>query len=166
LTRRSRIAARVGALILFAALAAVASQALSLEERSLIINEVEVNPEGVDHGNEWLEILNVSERSVDLAGWSLSYTYRGPGTVPLVDVTTILGPGERFVFVYSRISLRNGSGNVIRLIDPVGWIADETSPLLDEDDDDRTWQRFPDGGDAWFPDLWVFNAATRGRTND
>jgi hypothetical protein len=136
------------------------------DNRTLVLNEIEINPAGGDHGNEWVEIVNLSDTAIDLVGWSISYTYRGPGVLPLVDGSRVLGPGERFVFVYPRIALRNAESNIIRLIDPAGWIVDETSPLLDKDDSDSTWQRFPDGGDPWFPDLWIFNAATRGRTND
>ena len=153
------------ALLLVAAVAVLAI-AQDESDATLVLNEIEINPNGLDHGNEWVEILNLSESSVDLAGWSISYTYRGPGTWPLVDSPRTLGPGERFVFVYPRIALRNAEANVIRLIDPAGWIVDESSPLLDKDNDDSTWQRFPDGGDPWFPDLWILNAATRGRSND
>ncbi len=132
----------------------------------LVINEVEANPAGFDSGNEWIEILNLSEQPVDLIGWTVSYTYRGPGTLPVALGSTVLGPGERFVFVYPRLALRNAEPNVIRLIDPAGLIVDETSPLTDTDDDDSTWQRFPDGGDPLFPDLWLFLPSTRGLTND
>jgi len=151
----------------FTVLALAAScAAQATDDRSLVLNEIEINPAGLDHGKEWVEILNLSDGPIDLAGWTISYSYRGPGTLPLVDAPRTLGPGERFVFVYPRIALRNATSNVIRLIDPAGWIADETSALLDTDDTGATWQRFPDGGDPWFPDLWILNAATRGRTND
>ena len=136
------------------------------EPASLVINEIEANPAGLDSGNEWIEILNPSEQPVDLFRWTISYTYRGPGTLPVVEESTILGPGDRFVFVYPNLALRNGAPNVIQLIDPAGLVVDETSPLSDSADDGNTWQRFPDGGDPWFPDLWLFLPATRGRTND
>jgi len=156
----------LAALAVLVLLAIVAAGAQDTAQSMLVINEVELNPEGFDTGNEWVEVLNRSERPVDLAGWTVSYTYRGPGTFPLSEGTTNLGPGERMVFVYPRLALRNAEGTVIRLIDPAGLIVDETSPLSDTDDDGRTWQRFPDGGDPWFPDLWLFLPATRGRTND
>jgi len=137
-----------------------------VEPASLVINEIEANPAGLDSGNEWIEILNPSEQPVDLFGWTVSYTYRGPGTLPLVEKSTMLESGDRFVFVYPNLALRNGEPNVIQLIDPAGLVVDETSPLSDSDDNDNTWQRFPDGGDPWFPDLWLFLPATQGRTND
>jgi hypothetical protein len=158
--------ARLAALAVLAVLAIVTAAAQDTEQSTLVINEVELNPDGLDSGNEWIEILNPSEQPVDLTGWTVSYTYRGPGTFPLIEEATNLGPGERFVFVYPQLALRNAQATVIRLIDPAGLIVDETSPLTDTDDDDSTWQRFPDGGDPWFPDLWLFLPATGGRTND
>jgi len=132
----------------------------------LVLNEIEINPEGVDSGAEWVEILNVSDDPVDLAGWTVSYAYRGPGTLPIVDDSTILAPGERFVFVYPRLSLRNAEPDAIQLIDPAGLVVDEALSLTDTEDDGRTWQRFPDGGDPLFLDLWLFLPATREATND
>ncbi len=164
--RRRRVRNRLTTLAVLVVLASVASAAQDVGQIALVINEVELNPDGLDSGNEWIEVLNPSEQPVDLAGWTVSYTYRGPGTFPIAEGSTILGPGERFVFVYPRLALRNAQATVIRLIDPAGFVVDETSPLTDTDDDDSTWQRFPDGGDPWFPDLWLFLPATRGRTND
>ena len=169
MTRRTRAAARMTLLPCLTAaalLAAFLGVAQETASASLVINEVEINPAGRDHGAEWIEIVNLSDQAVDLAGWPVSYAYRGPGPIALVDGARALGPGERFVFVYPRIALINAMSNVIRLIDPTGWLVDETSPLLDANDSDGTWQRFPDGGDPWFPDLWIFNEATRGRSND
>jgi len=161
--QRSRLRRRMasGKLMLLAAALSVSTAAAG----SLMLNEVEVNPAGLDGGKEWVEILNPSEQPIDLAGWSISYVYRGPGTIPLVEGARVLGPGERFVFVYPRIALRNAGPNVLRLIDPAGVVIDATSPLADTADDERSWQRFPDGGDPWFPDLWLFLPATRGAPN-
>ena len=160
---------RTGVLLLVIGLAGsflLAEAAEDGEPTSLVINEVEVNPAGLDSGNEWIEILNPTEQPIELLGWTVSYTYRGPGMLSLVEVSTVLGPGDRLVYVYPNLALRNGEPNVIQLVDPAGLVVDETSPLSDGDDDDNTWQRFPDGGDPWFPDLWLFLPATQGRTND
>jgi hypothetical protein len=156
----------LGTITIVASLLTVTGAVQNEEPISVIINEVEINPPGLDSGNEWIEILNLSAQPVDLFGWTVSYVYRGPGTVPVAEESIILGPDERFVFVYPRLALRNAQANVIRLIDPAGLVVDETSPLTDTADDESTWQRFPDGGDPWFPDLWLFLPATRGRTND
>ena len=43
--------------------------------------------------------------------------------------------------------------------------ADQTAPFKDEDNDEKTWQRFPDGGDPLWPDLWFFIPVTQGRSN-
>jgi len=153
-------------IVLLAAAGVVFAAGALAAQETLILNEVELNPEGLDSGNEWIEILNLSDEVVDLAGWSVSYTYRGPGTLPITDGSRLLAPGERIIYVYPGLALRNADATVIRLIDPAGLVVDETSPLEDTADDETTWQRFPDGGDPWFPDLWLFLPATRGRTND
>ena len=132
----------------------------------VVINEIEINPPGLDTDNEWVELLNLSEETIDLAGWSLSYSYRVPGLLPIAANPTPLPPGGRYVFVYPGLRLRNGERQAFRLYDAEGLLIDETSPHWDREDDDRTWQRFPDGGDPLLPDLWVFRPATRSAPNE
>ncbi len=132
----------------------------------IVINEIEINPPGLDTDNEWVELLNLSEETIDLAGWSLSYSYRSPGILPIAEGPAPLEPGGRYVFVYPGLRLRNGELQAIRLYDGAGTLIDETTAHRDREDDERTWQRFPDGGDPLFPDLWVFRPATRGAPNE
>ena len=66
------------------------------------------------------------------------------------------------MYTYSGLRLTNATPGIVRLIDPEGAVIDQTSPFKDEDNDEKTWQRFPDGGDPLWPDLWFFIPATQG----
>ncbi|MFC2095904.1 lamin tail domain-containing protein [Candidatus Bipolaricaulota bacterium] len=131
----------------------------------LLINEIEINPSGFDTDREWVELLNPTNEPIDLLGWQISYSYQGDGFLPLSDTSRVIPAGGRYIFVYPGLRLRNGESNVFRLIDPDGIVVEETAPFKDEDDDDSTWQRFPDGGDPLWPDLWLFQANSRNRSN-
>jgi hypothetical protein len=132
----------------------------------LVINEIEINPPGMDTDHEWVELLNLTDEPIDLLGWLISYSYRDEGFLPMTDESLVIPAGGRYVFVYPGLRLRNGEAHAFQLLDPEGTIVDETAPFSDESDDDRTWQRFPDGGvDPWFPDLWLFQEDTRNKSN-
>lgn len=131
----------------------------------LVINEIEINPEGLDTDAEWVELLNPTDAPIDLLGWQISYSYRSEGFLLLSESSHIIPPGGRYVFVYPGLRLRNGEAHAFRLMDPEGNIVEETAPFKDEADDDATWQRFPDGGDPLFTDLWLFQANSRNKSN-
>ncbi len=160
------IVLRQGGILIIALLLPVA-MAYGQEEPAptLLINEIELNPPGRDAGAEWVEILNVSERPIDLYGWEITYTYRTPGSVPIVEEETILSPGGRYVFTYPSLMLRNDDPTPIELIDPEGNVVDRTPAFTDTLGNEGTWQRFPDGGDPILPDVWLFLEATRGAPN-
>jgi hypothetical protein len=131
---------------------------------TLVINEIEINPPGPDTDAEWVELLNLGAESVDLLGWGLTYDYPAAG-VSWIDQSIVLRPGERYVFVYPGLRLRNAAAKVVQLIDPAGVVLDWTGTFVDTQNDDSTWQRYPDGGDPLFPDLWIFGPLTRGKAN-
>lgn len=131
----------------------------------LIINEIEMNPSGFDTDREWVELLNPTDAAIDLLGWQISYSYPTSGYLPISEVTLIVPPGGRYVFVYPGLRLRNSDIYAFRLMDPDGVVVEETAPFKDEADDDSTWQRFPDGGDLLFPDLWLFQENSRNKSN-
>lgn len=165
MTRRSGWAAIFCLLICLVGGVASAQEADSAELPHLLINEIEINPQGLDMDNEWVELLNPTDAPIDLLGWQISYSYRDEGYLPLTETSQILPPGGRIVFVYPGLRLRNGDAQVFRLLDPSGEIVEETAPFKDEDDDEKTWQRFPDGGDLLFPDLWLFQESSRNKSN-
>ncbi|MCK5827705.1 lamin tail domain-containing protein [Candidatus Bipolaricaulota bacterium] len=131
----------------------------------LVINEIEINPAGLDTDHEWVELLNPTDAAIDLMGWQISYSYRDEGYLLLSETSQIIPPGGRFVFVYPGLRLRNGEAHIFRLLDPQGVVVEETAPFKDEADDAATWQRFPDGGDPVFLDLWLFQEASRNKSN-
>ena len=135
-------------------------------QMGVVINEVELNPAGFDTDKEWVELLNTGDTAVDITGWALSFTYRGPGTLPITEAPQSLPPGGRYVFVYPGLRLRNAEGTPIHLYDADGILVDETPSMTDRFDDDHTWQRWPDGGDPAWPGLWLFREATRNAPNE
>jgi hypothetical protein len=131
----------------------------------LVINEIEINPAGLDTDHEWVEILNPTDAAIDLLGWQISYSYRTEGYLPLTETSHVIPPGGRFVFVYPGLRLRNSEIHAFRLMDPQGVVVEETTAFKDEADDKSTWQRFPDGGDPLFLDLWIFQDDSRNKSN-
>ncbi len=134
------------------------------ETRTVVINEVELNPNGFDRDAEWVEILNVGTASVDLAGWSLTYNYPEEGAVVIAPESLVLRPGQRTVFVYSGLRLRNEESFLLRLLDAAGAVLEEVGPFQDDYDDAMTWQRIPDGGDPLLP-IWLLRTGTKNAPN-
>jgi hypothetical protein len=132
--------------------------------RTLVINEVELNPKGFDRDAEWVELLNVGSTTVDLAGWSLTYDYPTDGAAIIATESLVVRPGQRVVFRYEGLRLRNDANTVIRLLDTTGAVIDETPAFRDVYDDGKTWQRIPDGGDPLFP-LWLLHDGTKNAAN-
>lgn len=140
-------------------------ESLEFDLPHLLINEIEMNPPGLDTDHEWVELLNPTTEAIDLMGWKISYSYREDAFLLLSETSLVIQPGQRYVFVYPGLRLRNAEAHVFRLLDPAGYVVEETAPFMDEADDDSTWQRFPDGGDPLFPDLWLFQESSRNRSN-
>jgi hypothetical protein len=142
----------------------VVSAAAEAPVRTVVINEVELNPNGLDRDAEWVEILNVGDTAVDLVGWALTYDYPIDGAAVISTASLVLRPGQRYVFRYEGLRLRNDDRIVLRLLDSVGAVIDETGPLRDTYDNDKTWQRIPDGGDPLLP-MWLLRDATKNAPN-
>ena len=144
---------------LFAAFAADAPAA-----RTIVINEVELNPNGLDRDAEWVELLNVGSTTVDVVGWSLTYDYPIDGAEIIATESLVIRPGQRVVFRYEGLRLRNDANTVIRLLDAAGAVIDETPAFRDVYDNAKTWQRVPDGGDPLLP-LWLLRDGTKNAAN-
>ena len=130
------------------------------------INEVELNPVGRDAGKEWVELLNISDEDIDLAGWMLTYNYRSDGLIMIAETELLLRPGERHIFTYPELMLRNDDNTVIELLSPDGIVVDRTPTMNDEAGDGQTWQRYPDGGDPLFLDFWIMGDGTKNAPNE
>jgi hypothetical protein len=81
----------------------------------LVITELFQDPRRVsDEYGEWFELRNISERSVDLAGW----TFSDSGGTVTVDRSVVISPGAYGVFATSADPERNGG------LEGVGWAFD------------------------------------------
>lgn len=131
---------------------------------SVVINEVEMNPAGLDAAQEWVELYNPTDRPVSIAGWQVRTCHGDTGAFPLPAQT--ISPGGRVVYVFPRQALDNGNPNTVPsresvvLIDDSGQRVDAGPWLSDPHNDDRTWQRAHDGGSRW-----VLEPSSCGRSN-
>jgi hypothetical protein len=64
-------------------------------ERIIIINEVMYNPDGGEP--EWIEFVNISNISVNIANWSVSDVLTTPTKNIITTEETLIEPGEYFV---------------------------------------------------------------------
>ncbi|HVO77324.1 MAG TPA: lamin tail domain-containing protein, partial [Methanomassiliicoccales archaeon] len=130
----------------------------------IVINEVELNPPGVDEGREWIELYNPTSSAISLDGWYFE-TKHGIQQQCYLANEFIASKG-RYVHVFDRQTLDNGGesgtplGESIVLHDASGRALDSTAFLTDYYGDERTWQRRSDGAESW-----VFKASTCGSSN-
>jgi len=89
------------------------------------LTEVQPNPEGPDQDNEWIEITNGGDGTVDLGNWTID---DGPnGSDPYVIPSgTIIEPGETIVFDRPTTGVAlNNSHEAVELRDYTGDIIDQ-----------------------------------------
>jgi competence protein ComEC len=114
---------------------------------SILINELESNPNGDDSGTEEVELYNPSEVPVDLSGWSVGSTAGRTATVVIDSGATI--PAQSHLIIGRSSQWLDNSDEGVELRDASGALIDSAGPFSDEDNDDSTWQRSPDGGERW-----------------
>lgn len=98
----------------------------SLGTGRVVINELLPNPEGSDEKNEWIELKNVSNLSVDLTNWVVSDASGKKAILTQAKYGNLLLPGGGFLVLLrpqTKISLNN-SGDTIDLIDSKGMAVD------------------------------------------
>mgnify|MGYP000110392470 CR=1 FL=1 len=118
----------------------------------IVINEIQYNPRSGNHGEEYIELYNVSPLNVDLSGWRFN-----DGILYTFPPSTILQPGGYLVvasdpavveavygisgvkgpFISGRLS--NG-GERVALVNAAGQLIDEVIY-----DDHRPWPELADG---------------------
>ena len=114
---------------------------LTYADQGIVITEVMANPASVsDSYGEWFEILNTTDSTIDMHGWSIKDLDSDEHQL-LSDETTIpILPGEYFIFakngdqsqnggvnvdyVYNGYSLSNSDDEIV-LLDTSGSIVDE-----------------------------------------
>ena len=123
-------------------------QAYATTINQILINEVELNPAGTDTGTEKVELYNLSNTSIDVSGWTISSAAGRTFTVVINEGTTITSKGYLIVGRDSQQWLDN-TGEGIDLRNELGILIDSVGPFSDQDNDESTWQRSPDGQDNW-----------------
>jgi endonuclease YncB( thermonuclease family) len=125
---------------------------------AVMINEIELNPPGeYDEGKEWIELYNPSDEDINISNFEIS-TSSESATIKLPP-DAIIEAGETYVIELEQQLLSNTVDNLV-LTDTAGDIHDRTPSLVDRSDDDRTWQRIPDGNNEW-----QFVEGTEGNAN-
>jgi hypothetical protein len=111
--------------------------------QAVMINEIELNPTGeYDEGKEWVELYNPSDKDINIINFEIS-TSSESATIKLPP-DAIIEAGETYVIELEEQILSNTVDSLV-LTDATGNIHDRTPSLVDRSDDDRTWQRIPDG---------------------
>lgn len=123
----------------------------------IVINEFLPNP-GVVHTNEWVEIFNAGNTSVDLTNWKLKDTAQSPKSISALG---ILNPGEYAVFDSIDDGWLNNSGEEsLNLIDASDVVVD--SYIFAGTTDDQSIGRNVDGTGSF----QSCGASTKGTSND
>jgi competence protein ComEC len=130
---------------------------------NIVINEVESNPAGTDAGNEWVELYNPSDSSVDLSGWSVKALHGVGDTFPIPSGASIAAHGY-YVITFKAQFLDN-TGEVVVLYNASHTEIDRTPALDDAGNDGNTWQRVPNGTDTGGQADWQFKTETKGSQN-
>src|ERR687892_1371924 len=134
------------------------SPSLTTSKTAVMINEIELNPPGeYDEGKEWVELYNPSDEDINISNFEIS-TSSESATIKLPP-DAIIEAGETYVIELEQQLLSNTVDNLV-LTDTAGDIHDRTPSLVDRSDDDRTWQRIPDGNNEW-----QFVEGTEGNAN-
>lgn len=132
-------------------------QLIPLENRILFITEILPNAVGTDTGQEYIEIYNPNNTSVNLAGYKLQV---GPSyTEEFEFVSGEIAPSQYVAFsdTITGIVMPNTTGVKLRLISPAGNVVSE-SAIYSNADDNESW--------ALIEDTWVYtNQITRGSAN-
>lgn len=91
------------------------------------ITEIYPDPEGSDNEDEWIEITNGGDESVNLGNWTVDDGEGGSDPYTFSD-NTVIEPGETIVIYRSESKIAlNNSKEEVRLKDHTGEIVDEVS---------------------------------------
>lgn len=125
--------------------------------RDLLINEVEVNPNGTDIGGEWIELYNPGAGAVNIS----SYQINTSKSIAIELPSEIVEAGGTYLVVLGWQTLSNVAEVLFLVNVTSGTLVDRTPAFVDIYDDGRTWQRMPDGNNEW-----EFTNSSRDNFND
>ncbi len=124
---------------------------LNLVSAKLYINEIELNPQGTDSGNEWAELYN-DGLQVNLDGWYIQDKAGKNFSLPSLTITNF--------FVLDSLTGLNNNDEELRLFNG-NFLEDQTPSLDDAGDNLNTWSRVPDGSGEF-----IFQQETRALPNE
>ena len=114
---------------------------------STLVNEIELNPSGNDNEEgEWIELYNPTDVDINISNFEITPSFQSP-TIELPP-DAVIEAGETYVIELEGSPLSN-TGESLVLANATGDIQDRIPSLVDRNDDDRTWQRVPDGNNEW-----------------
>ena len=159
-----RPVAPIACLALLAVAAGLAGPAHAQLADHVVINEIELNPEGSDAASiaEWIELYNPTGEAVDLRGWVIApgQSYKAMTIPPGI----VLPPGQPVLLFHEKLWFSD-IGETVELRSPDGTVVDRTPVLYDRDDDRSTWQRLYDGYGGDSAADWKFAVASAGASN-
>jgi hypothetical protein len=123
------------------------STAPSLILDHVVINEFEQNPPGDDTGREFVELFNPTPQAVDAGSWII-YTTHGDIESFTIPAGTQL-PSRGFWYTLLPGQFIDNEEDSLVLLNALGQKVDETPRLSDTENDERSWQRYPDGSENW-----------------
>lgn len=132
-------------------------------QEGLLINEFESNPPGDDRGNEWIELYNNTNQSIDLEGYTLLAC--SDRRTKNMTLSGTIEPGEYLVvkptfLLVNQSGKHTRNGEAIALKNPEGDEIDKTPTMKDTSNDLQTIQRKFDGSTEW-----VLGKGTMGESN-
>ena len=133
-------------------------------QTSIMVNEIMFNPLGPDTGDwydgEWIELFNPNEYDIDLinwkiedeAGWEIPLTQHScDNNHDTTDFGETVIPAGGYLVVFTRgRAILNNTGDTVYLLDSNNQLIDEIS-YPGSSVENKTYGRFPDGSDQWFP---------------
>lgn len=136
----------------------VINQPSNASGAGILINEVEMNPRGRDLGREWVELYNPTQSNIDIGNFAIqTRVFEFTITIP---AGTVMGAGQFYVIKTEGETFVDYT-EILTLVDSAGRTLDMTPRLLDNRNDDNTWQRIPDGSNTW-----KFVKTTQSEPND
>lgn len=120
----------------------------------VVINEVMPNPSGDDKHNEWVELYNTSDITVEIIGYKLVDAAEKSLIIDLSKTGSVaMIPPKSWIVVYrngdNSFSLNNDGEETIKL-----FVSDLSTDPIDifsyiDSSENKTWGRIPDGGQIY-----------------
>jgi hypothetical protein len=129
----------------------------------LKINELELDPPGPQTaGGQWIEIYNPGNTLLDISGFLIKGIKSGRTLAIASGI--VIEPNGYLVIPFEARVFEERAESIV-LLSPDSVEINRTPTLSDESNDDRTWQRFPNGIDTGNMTDWSFRNATFAVTN-